>query len=141
MIASSPTEISDNDYNDERVATRPTSKRDQIVARLRAFTKYGAGWDGDQALPPSKSAIEDAINLVANLTMDVLFVAVPEPEGAIDLIAQDHGKKVILVVEGNHKVSIFVREPSKDLYHQEFDIPRFIGADRRFEQVVRAALT
>lgn len=136
-----PTELADSDRDDDpHGAARPTSRRDHVVARLRVIANYGAGWDGDQAPSLSKEAIEDAINLVANLAMDLPFVVVPEPEGAIELVARGGGTKAILVLEGNKKVSLFLLQPDNEPSHEEFDIPKFIGAGRTLERILKAAL-
>jgi hypothetical protein len=137
-----PTEISDNreDADNRSDRARPTRKRDHVVARLRTLAKYGAGWDGDRAEPPTREAIDDAIDLVANLTMDVPFVPVPETQGAIELIVQGRDSKVILVVEGNRKVSVFANLNQDNASCEDFDIPMYIGAGKMLERALKALL-
>lgn len=126
--------------NDNSSTARPTLKRDQVVARLRTIAKYGKGWDGERACPPTKRAIDDAIDLVANLAIDIPFNAAPEPDGSVELIATGPNAKVILVIEGTGMVDVFIKKQKCDVSHAEYRIPRELGSEQALENLLRTAL-
>lgn len=115
---------------------RETTARDHIVARLRTFTRYGAGWDGEGADTPRQTAIRDAINLVANTASDVVFQPALEPDGSVELICSNSQGRAILVLEGDGKVWVHLRTGPAAPPPEEFSIPRFLGEGRSLEAML-----
>ena len=117
---------------------RATRTRDHVVARLRILGRYSAGWDGERGAAPRPSAINDAINFVANLGIDPAFSAALESDGAVELVLSGAGLRLVLVFEGDGKVHLHMRHPGQVMSHTELDIPTFIGNGVQIEQTLQS---
>ena len=118
-----------------------TRLRDHTIARLRAISQYRAGWDGEAGLAPRREAIRDAIDLVAHLTREVEFQAAPEPDGAVHLTLHTDRGRAILVLEGNHRVNVYVCRGGGDYDDPiELNVPSRIGADQEVLKIIAPIL-
>ncbi len=81
----------------------PVSASIEALDRLRKFQSWGANWDGENAPPPKKQAIESA-TIVLGLLEDVL---VHTPSVTLNA----HGEPMFMLVKGSLDLSVTIPSP------------------------------
>lgn len=109
----------------------------RIKAELDMYSEVSAGWDGPNSAAPQRSHIEDAKRFVSLLPAGL---PLPKPmlsaSGEVGLFWRSDEMFADVVMEGEHKVSMFVRggqSGSQEEFLDDIDIDEQAG-----EKLVRA---
>jgi hypothetical protein len=109
----------------------------RIKAELDMYSAVSAGWDGPNSAAPQRSHIEDAKRFISLLPAGL---PLPKPmlsaSGEVGLFWRSDEMFADVVMEGEHKVSMFVRggqSGSQEEFLDDIDIDEQAG-----EKLVRA---